>query len=201
MQVSASASQSSRASPKHTTEPSPSLPGPLGGSVPPCNYPSRQAIAIGGAGSAVPRPQASRPAGTTLSAQPGLRASQLIRQTATSPSWSLGLATDIPNRGYGRLGMEARIPDHVELSETWLAGLWTGGRGRVQGARRSLLSRLSLAQANGPLDRLYSRRELLAVFSAIRRAASISSAWGWISFTMPSPCASWAMIGSPVISI
>jgi two-component system sensor histidine kinase VanS len=38
-QVSASAWQSSRASPKHTTEPSPSPPGPLAGSASRCNYP------------------------------------------------------------------------------------------------------------------------------------------------------------------
>ena len=37
-QVSASAWQSSRASPKHTTEPSPSPPGPPAGSASPCNY-------------------------------------------------------------------------------------------------------------------------------------------------------------------
>src|SRR5262245_61961801 len=39
MQASASASQSSRASPKHTTEPSPSPPGPPAGSASRCNYP------------------------------------------------------------------------------------------------------------------------------------------------------------------
>src|SRR5215216_1967583 len=43
--------------------------------------------------------------------------------------------------------------------------------------------------------------ELLAIFSAIRRAASSSSSRGWSSLTMPSRCASWAVIGSPVISI
>ena len=41
-QVSASAWQSSRASPKHTTEPSPSPPGPPAGSASRCNYPPRQ---------------------------------------------------------------------------------------------------------------------------------------------------------------
>ena len=41
MQVSASAWQSSRASPRHTTEPSPSPPGPLAGSASRCNYPPR----------------------------------------------------------------------------------------------------------------------------------------------------------------
>ena len=40
-QASASASQSSRASPRHTTEPSPSPPGPLVGSASRCNYPPR----------------------------------------------------------------------------------------------------------------------------------------------------------------
>ena len=40
-QVSASAWRSSRASPKHTTEPSPSPPGPLAGSASRCNYPPR----------------------------------------------------------------------------------------------------------------------------------------------------------------
>jgi len=39
--VSASAWQSSKASPKHTTEPSPSPPGPPGGSASRCNYPPR----------------------------------------------------------------------------------------------------------------------------------------------------------------
>ena len=38
-QASASAWQSSRASPRHTTEPSPSPPGPLAGSASRCNYP------------------------------------------------------------------------------------------------------------------------------------------------------------------
>ena len=41
MQVSASAWPSSRASPKHTTEPLPSPPRPLAGSASRCNYPSR----------------------------------------------------------------------------------------------------------------------------------------------------------------
>jgi hypothetical protein len=36
--------QSSRASPTHTTEPSPSTPGPLAGSVSRCNYPPRHRI-------------------------------------------------------------------------------------------------------------------------------------------------------------
>ena len=40
-QASASAWQSSKASPKHTTEPSPSPPGPLAGSASRCNYPPR----------------------------------------------------------------------------------------------------------------------------------------------------------------
>ncbi len=40
-QASASAWQSSRASPRHTTRPSPSPPGPLGGSASRCNYPPR----------------------------------------------------------------------------------------------------------------------------------------------------------------
>ena len=45
-QVSASAWQSSRASPKHTTEPSPSPPGPPAGSASRCNYlPRRRAVA------------------------------------------------------------------------------------------------------------------------------------------------------------
>jgi hypothetical protein len=39
--VSASAWESSKASPKHTTEPSASPPGPLGGSASRCNYPPR----------------------------------------------------------------------------------------------------------------------------------------------------------------
>ena len=39
--VSASAWQSSKASPRHTTEPSPSPPGPLGGCASRCNYPPR----------------------------------------------------------------------------------------------------------------------------------------------------------------
>jgi hypothetical protein len=46
-QVSASAWQSSRASPKHTTEPSPSPPGPLGGSALRCNYPPRHRTLAG----------------------------------------------------------------------------------------------------------------------------------------------------------
>ncbi len=41
-QASASAWQSSRASPKHTTEPSPSPPGPPAGSASRCNYPPRR---------------------------------------------------------------------------------------------------------------------------------------------------------------
>ena len=41
-QASASAWRSSRASPERTTEPSPSPPGPLGGSAPRCNYPPRR---------------------------------------------------------------------------------------------------------------------------------------------------------------
>ena len=43
--------------------------------------------------------------------------------------------------------------------------------------------------------------EFAAIFSAIRRRAGMSSAAGWISLTIPSRNASWAVIGSPVISI
>ena len=45
-QVSASAWQSSRASPKHTTEPSPSPPGPPAGSASRCNYPPRRPASL-----------------------------------------------------------------------------------------------------------------------------------------------------------
>jgi hypothetical protein len=44
-QVSASAWQLPRASPKHTTGPSPSLPGPLAGFASQCNYPRHPVLA------------------------------------------------------------------------------------------------------------------------------------------------------------
>jgi len=44
-----------------------------------------------------------------------------------------------------------------------------------------------------------SSDELLAIFSAMRNTSALSSALGKSSLTMPSRCASWAVIGSPVM--
>ena len=65
-QASASAWQSSRASPKHTTEPSPSPPGPPAGSASRCNYPPRhRTLADDDQGSwRAPRRERSRPYGS-----------------------------------------------------------------------------------------------------------------------------------------
>jgi len=57
-----------------------------------------------------------------------------------------------------------------------------------------LLGRLSLTEVHRPLTAWTAVGELLAIFSAIRVAASISASGRWSSLTMPSRCASCAEV-------
>src|SRR5262245_11806560 len=114
MQASASAWRSSRASPKHTTGPSPSLPGTPAGSASRCNYHGAFATArtvwvqVLGTGSGLLRPAQG------ISRKRSRRAPRTHRSTAAwSPPASVGrlLLDDIRRRLVVAQAKEAGLPE------------------------------------------------------------------------------------------